>query len=147
MGIDVTAEIEIAAPRTEVAPYAMDPLNDPLWIGGIKEARWLTEPPLRIGARVERLASFLGREIRYVLEVEDLEREGGVRMSSIEGPFPMRITYSFSELGPERTGASIRVEGDASGFYGLASPLLARAVKRSIGGDLQRLARLCKSGG
>jgi hypothetical protein len=142
MGIDVHAQTEISAERTRVAAFAMDPGNDPAWIGGIQEARWLTEPPLRVGTRVGRLASFLGRRTEYVLEVDELEPGARLRMVSVKGPFPMTVTYAFEDTGPSRTRATIRVEGDASGFYGLASSLLARAVRRSIMGDLQRLAKL-----
>jgi hypothetical protein len=33
----------------------------------------------------------------------------------------------------------VAVQGDASGFYRLASPLLARTVRRAIAGDLAQL--------
>jgi hypothetical protein len=145
MGIDVVAEREIAAERTRVAAYAMDPANDPVWIGGIKEARWLTDPPLRVGTRVQRVASFLGRRIEYVLEVVEHEPHALQRMGSVKSPFPMKVTYEFGDAGPAATRARIRVEGEPGGFYSLASPLMARAVRRSLAGDLDRLAGLTEN--
>ena len=142
MAIDVAAEREIPAARDRVAAYAMDPTNDPVWIGGIREANWVTEPPLRVGSRVERIASFLGRRIEYVLEVAELEPGARLRMVSVKSPFPMTVTYRFQDAGASATLARIRVEGEPGGFYGLASPLMARAVRRSVTGDLRRLAGL-----
>lgn len=142
MAIDVLAEREIGAERGRVAGYAMDPANDPVWIGGIREARWMTDPPLDVGTRVERAASFLGRRIEYVLEVAEHEPDARLRMVSVKAPFPMTVTYEFEDSGSSSTRARIRVEGEPSGFYGLASPLMARAVRRSISGDLDRLAGL-----
>ena len=56
----------------------------------------------------------------------------------------MRVTYAFDDAGGA-TRASIRVQGDASGFYRLAAPLLSRAVKRSITKDLRNLKKIMES--
>ena len=145
MAVDVTAEIRVQRPRDEVAAYAMDPANDAVWVSGITEARMLTEPPVRKGTRVERIASFLGKGIEYVLEVDEHDPSGLLLMRSVKGPFPMRVTYAFDGSG-ETTRASIRIQGDASGFYRLAAPLLSRAVKRSITKDLRNLKGIMESG-
>ena len=139
--IDVRAEIVVARPRNEVTAYVMDPANDPVWISGIKEARMLTEPPLGKGTRVERIASFLGKRIEYVLEVEQHDPDALLEMRSVKGPFPMRVTYAFEEAG-DGTLVRIRVRGESGGFYSLAGPLLSRSVKRDITGDLKALKRL-----
>lgn len=139
MALDVTAELEIGRPRAEVASYVIDPAHDPIWIGGISEARMLTDPPVRVGTRVRRIASFMGREIVYVLEVERLEPGALVAMRSIESPFPMRVTYGFVDAPGGGTRASVRVEGEPEGWYKLGGPLLAPGVRRSVSADLRRL--------
>jgi uncharacterized protein YndB with AHSA1/START domain len=138
MAIDVTAEREIARPREEVAGFATDPANDTKWIGGISEAEMLTDPPAAIGTRVRRVASFLGRRIEYVMEVERLAPGRRIVMRSIKSPFPMRVTYEFEDA-PAGTLARIRVEGSAEGFYRIAGPLLGPGVRRSIARDLRTL--------
>ena len=144
MGIDVTAEVLIGRNREEVARYAINPENDPVWIGGIVEATLLGDPPLRSGSQVQRVAKFLGRRIEYVLEVTDFEPEGQLRMKSVKGPFPMDVTYQFQER-DGGTLARIRVQGDAGGFYKLAAPLMARMVKRNISKDLEALKDLLEA--
>jgi uncharacterized membrane protein len=141
MSIDITVETTIGRPAEEVAWFAMDPANDPVWIGGISEARMITDGPLAAGSRVARVASFLGKRIEYVNEIDELAPGERLVMHSVAGPFPMRITYEFA--GREGgTVARIRVEGDAGGFYGVAGPLLRRKVRRSVAGDLATLKGL-----
>ncbi len=138
MSTRVDESIEIRSPRTDVARYMFDWRNDPEWIGGISEARHLDDGDLRVGSRVARVASFLGRRIEYVLEVEELAPDARLAMRSVAGPFPMTVEYELAE-GSGATRARIRVGGDAGGFYRLARPLLNRAAARSIARDLRRL--------
>jgi uncharacterized protein YndB with AHSA1/START domain len=142
VSIDVVAETVIARPRADVAAYMTDPAQDPVWIGGVREARLEGEPPLREGSRVARVASFLGRRVAYVNEVTQLS-PARLDMRSIDGPFPMRITYELEERdGARATAVRNRVRGDAGRFFGLAAPLLAPLVRRSVQRDLDRLRRI-----
>jgi uncharacterized membrane protein len=141
--IDVTARVEIARPRGEVAAYMTDPANDPVWIGGVREVRMQTPPPLRAGSRVARVAVFLGRRVEYVNEVTELDPDRVLDMRSVKAPFPMRVTYSFEDADNAAGGAATvvrnRVQGDPGGFFALFGPLLAPMVRRSVQGDLERL--------
>ena len=145
MAIDTRAVITVARSRDEVAAYLRDPANDPSWIGGLRSARLVTEPPVAVGSQVERVASFLGRRIEYVNEITDLT---GTRlaMRSVRSPFPMRVTYGFDDAGGAATEVSVRVEGDASRLYRLADPLLALLVRRSVRRDLRTLKKVLEDG-
>jgi hypothetical protein len=118
-----------------------DPVNDTRWIGGIRSARLLTPGPVTVGSQVERVASFLGRRVRYVNEITELDADR-LAMRSVRSPFPMRVTYGHRDTGNGATEVSVRVEGDASRFYALAAPLLGLAVRRSITRDLRNLKRI-----
>jgi uncharacterized membrane protein len=140
VSIDVTETTLIDRPLPEVAAYAMDPVNDTRWIGGIREVHWITDPPLRAGSRVRRVARFAGRSIHYVLEVTDLDPEARVVMRSVKAPFPMVVTYTFADAGG-RTRAGVRIQGGAGLLFRVTAPLMAWRVGRSIRGDLERLKR------
>jgi uncharacterized membrane protein len=141
MSTHVDESIEIARPAGEVARYMFDWRNDPEWIGGISEARLVTDGDFGIGSRVERVASFVGKRIEYVLEVEDYQPGALLAMQSVRAPFPMSVTYEVTDArGAAR--ARVQVEGDASGFYKLAGPLLNLQAARSIAADLRRLKAL-----
>lgn len=141
MSMRVDESIEIARPAAEVARFMFDWRNDPAWIGGISEARLLGDGDLGVGSQVERVASFLGRRIEYVLEVDEYAPGARLSMHSVRGPFPMAVAYEV-DGGDEAATARVRVGGDASGFYRVARPLLDRQAARSIAGDLRRLKRI-----
>jgi len=143
MAIDVTAEAVIARPRSDVVAFATEPTNDPVWIGGVVEAELETPPPIGPGSNVRRVAKFLGRRFGYVTEVVSWEPGAGITMRATS-PFPMTIRYEFTDNGSGTT-TRIRVQGEASGFFRLAEPLLARQVKGNISKDLLRLKRILEA--
>ena len=61
--VNVQTEINIRVPRTDVAGYAANPENAPQWYQNIDSARWLTEPPLRVGSKTAFSARFLGDDM------------------------------------------------------------------------------------
>jgi uncharacterized membrane protein len=137
MRIDVTAEVRVGRPARDVAAYMTDPENDPEWIGGVREVRMQTSPPVAAGSRVARVAAFLGRRVEYVNEVVALD-DAHLEMRSIVAPFPMHITYSFVADGAD-TIVRNRVRGEPGGFFALFGALLAPLVRRSVQKDLERL--------
>ena len=146
MSIDVIETTLIDRPREDVARFAMDPANDTRWIGGIREVAWVTEPPLQVGSRVRRVARFMGRAVRYVLEVTDLTPNARVVMRSVEAPFPMVVTYTFAADGAG-TRAGVRIQGGAGPLFAVAAPLMASQVRRSLRGDLARLRNAMEAQG
>ncbi len=144
MSIDISAEIAIGRPRTEVAAFVMDPENDTAWIGGITESKSATDGAIGVGSKVARTAKFLGRELNYVNEVTALE-EGQLLAMKAEKPFPMEIRYEFEDTG-QGTLTRVSVSGEGSGFFRLAAPLLAPMVRRNVAGDLRRLKAILEAG-
>jgi hypothetical protein len=67
-------------------------------------------------------------------------------MESIKSPFPKHVTYQFDALDPGTTRATIRVQGTARTFYGLADALMAPMVKRNLRNDLRRLKARTEQG-
>ena len=143
MAVDISVQIVIIEPREEVAAFASNPDNDPAWIGGIVEAKTLTDPPFGKGTKVARVASFLGRRMEYEPEVVEYEPNALVSMKA-ETPFPMTIRYEFADV-EGGTKMTIRVQGGGSGFYSVAAPLLSMMVRRNVWQDLKRLKELLES--
>jgi uncharacterized membrane protein len=132
---DVSVERRVQRSREEVAAYAADWRNDKDWIGALDEVRLVQEDPLHVA----RVASFLGKRIEYVNEVAEHEPGWRLVMRSVRAPFPMTVTYEFEDADNGGSVMRIRAQGDASGFYRLAGPLLSRAVKRGLERDLDQL--------
>lgn len=142
MSTDVAVERRIERPREEVAAYASDWRNDEEWIGALDEVRLVQEEPLQVA----RVAGFLGKRIEYVNEVVEHEPGRRLVMRSVKAPFPMTVTYEFEDAGDGGSVMRIRTQGDASGFYRVAGPLLARAVKRGLERDLATLKERLEAG-
>jgi uncharacterized membrane protein len=145
MPVDVLTEIEIGRPRDEVAAYAAEPDNAPVWYENIKSVDWKTEPPLALGSRIAFVASFLGRRLAYTYEVTTLVPGELLAMRTADGPFAMETTYTWDDSGNGSTRMTLRNRGEPTGFATLAAPVLARAMRRANRKDLARLKEILES--
>ncbi len=142
--IETVTTVHVDRPPAEVFAFVSDFENNPRWQGGMVEARFTTESPLRVGSRYDQVARFLGREITSTFEVVELEPGRMVRASTVESTFPITFTRRVE---PEGNGSRVTavVQGDASGIFKLAEPLMRRKVQRSIDADYARLKELLES--
>jgi hypothetical protein len=145
--VDVLTETVIARPRAEVAAFAGDPTNAPVWYVNIDSVEWKTEPPVRVGSRMAFVARFLGRRLAYTYEVVELDPGARLVMRTAEGPFPMETTYTWEDAGAGATRMTLRNRGEPSGFGKLVAPLMARAMRRATAKDLAKLKEILERGG
>jgi hypothetical protein len=137
MAVDVRPEIVIRRPRQEVARFMFDPANDTRWTGGITDSRPAQPGPLVEGSEVERDAKFLGRSFTYGYVVTAHEPDVLVEMK-VDRPFPMLVRYELAD-DPQGTRAAIHSTGSPGRFFGWATPLMSRMVRKNIAADLERL--------
>ena len=142
MPVDVVTETVIARPRDEVAAYACDPDNATEWYENIESVEWRSPRPLSVGTRLAFVAGFLGRRLEYTYEVREYTPGERFVMSTAEGPFPMETTYGFEDAGDGATRMTLRNRGEPAGFAKVAAPVMARAMRRANGKDLERLKEI-----
>lgn len=143
MSVDVVTKIEIARPCAEVSAFAADPANATAWYKNIKSVEWETPPPVVVGSRVRFRAQFLGRTLDYTYEVREDEPGRRFVMATSDGPFPMRTTYTWEDTNDgASTTMTLRNTGEPSGFAAVATPVLARAMRKANEADLRRLKAL-----
>ncbi|HET8756613.1 MAG TPA: SRPBCC family protein [Solirubrobacteraceae bacterium] len=142
MAVDVRCERTIARPRSEVAAYAADPDTTTAWYSNIKAVEWETPPPLAVGSRLAFIATFLGRRLTYTYEIRDLVPGERLVMSTAQGPFPMETSYTWEDAGDGATRMTLRNRGEPSGFQKVAAPVMARAMRRAMTKDLERLGAI-----
>jgi uncharacterized membrane protein len=142
--IKVETSAVIARPPEEVFAYISNFENNPQWQSGMQEVRFTSEGPLGVGSTYAQVAKFLGRRIESTFEVIEYQPNRMVKASSTSGSFPITFTRIVEPAG-DGTKVTAIVEGDASGFFKLAEPLLARMVQRSVAGDYANLKRILET--
>jgi hypothetical protein len=142
MAVDVVCVKEIRRPREVVAAYAADPDHTTAWYANIKAVEWETPRPLAVGTRVAFVASFLGRRLTYTYEIRELVPGERLVMSTAHGPFPMETTYTWEDAGAGATRMTLRNRGEPAGFAKVGAPVMARAMKRAMNQDLERLSQI-----
>lgn len=139
--ISITSTMVINRPSDEVFAYISNFENNPQWQKGQLEAKFTSDGPLGVGSTYDQVAKFLGRRIVPTFEVLEYEPDKMVKAASTAGSFPITFTRMVE---PREGGTLVTavVEGDSSGFFKLAEPLMARLVKRSVDADYRNLKRI-----
>jgi len=142
MPVEVTVEIEIAAPVHRVAAFAGDPANAPRWYVNIEQATFETPPPFAVGTKVAFVAHFLGKRLAYTYEIAEYVPDQRLVMRTAQGPFPMETTYTWSATASGGTHMTMRNRGEPRGFSKLFAPVMARMMRRATRKDLRALKAL-----
>jgi uncharacterized membrane protein len=143
----VVVELEINRPCAMVWEYLENAEHNPEWLRNMKTAKWTTDPPVRVGSRYDQIATFLGKEVRTSFEVTELEVGRCITISSLPGSsFPLRITREVEPVSDARCRVRETAEGDSSGFYRVADPVMRPLVRLNITRAYRRLRQLLEQG-
>jgi uncharacterized membrane protein len=140
MHVDVVNSVVINRPAADVAQYAADPDNAPLWYEDIKSVEWKTPRPAQVGSRVDFVAHFLWRRLAYTYEFVEFIPGRRLMMRTPGPPFPMETTYTWEDENGA-TRMTLRNRGTPSGFATWLAPLMSFMVGRANKKDLALLKR------
>jgi uncharacterized protein YndB with AHSA1/START domain len=133
--VDVTASRTIAARPGQVAAIMFDPRRDPEWIGGAKSVDPAKGDPTKVGARVTRHGGFMGKKFSWTTEVQGFDPDHLLHMHFIAGPMKGgSVTYRVE---PDGAGSRVSIRNTGPG-----PQIMGWLVRRSVGKDLDRLAKL-----
>jgi uncharacterized membrane protein len=143
--VDVTTEISILCPLSNVAQYAVDPDKATEWYKNIQSVVWKTAKPLSVASQVAFTAHFLGRKLVYTYEVVEWIPNERFVMQTADGPFPMETTYGWKRISENETLMTLQNRGLPSGFSAIMAPLMSKAMRKANQKDLQRLKSLLEA--
>lgn len=147
--IDLTLEIEVEAPRSEVWAFISDTERLPEWFSEFKAAEQVSDGPPGLGSVVRYTIAQGNRSGT----IEIVEWEPGSRLSW-DGP-PLRWmgggarprgTYELADAGEGRTRFTARFHPQLSGTQVLLHPYLKRWVRRERQASLRKMKELVERG-
>lgn len=143
--IRVETSVHIERNPDDVFDFISNFENNPRWQSGMVSAKFISQAPLRIGSTYSLVAKFLGRPVISTFEVIEYEPNRMIKAASTSGSFPITFTRIVT---PHNNGTLVSaiIEGDASGFFKLAEPILGRMVQRSVEGDYRNLKQILENG-
>ena len=132
--IRVEHTVTIDRPPTEVFAYVSDASKLPEWQSTALEARWETAGPIAVGSRAVEIRKFLGRRMESTMEVTGFEQDRELSFRVLSGPVPFQVTQKLEAVSGG-TRVDLVAEGEPGGFFKMAEPLVARALRRQIETD------------
>ena len=142
--IHVEINVEIGAPPDKVFAFISNFENNPTWQGGMIEAHFTSVGALQVGSTYSQTAHFLGKQIESRFEVLEFEPGHLVKASTVTSTFPITFTRIVNPI-PVGSAVTAIVEGDATGLFKLAEPLMARKVRKSVAKDYSTLKEMLES--
>jgi uncharacterized protein YndB with AHSA1/START domain len=142
LNVDVSTDVVIDRPPSEVAAYAANPDNAPSWYVNIKNVEWRTDRRVAIGSKIAFVAHFLGRRMAYTYEIVEFVPGERLVMRTAGGPFPMETTYTWDAVANGGTRMTLRNRGTPTGFSALVAPFMSYAMQRANRKDLARLKQV-----
>ena len=143
--LEVQASIDIDRPPDVVFDFIADMANNPRWQKGMRECRWTSEPPLRLGSTYDQEAAFLGKTIVSSFLVTEYDPGRSIRICTIGGSMPIDVIREILPRGDGQSQVKAIVRGDSSGLFRLATPLMKLVVGSSVHGDYRRLKKLLEA--
>jgi hypothetical protein len=128
-----------------VFAFTTDPNNESLWQSTSLETEQTSEGAVDVGTTFRNTSKFLGRRIESTYQVteNDPPHKQCVRITS--GPLPGTGCYLYEPADGGSTRFTQIFETDVGGFFKLAEPLVARAIRRQMKTDMATLKDLLEA--
>ena len=143
--VKVKTSVVINRPVEEVFKFWEDPNNDAQWQTGLVESKQTSEGSPGVGTTFLNVSQFLGRRLEFTVEITEYEPNRRVGFNITSGPFPFSGTTGFEAV-EGGTKLTLEAEGDVSGVFKLAEPLVARIAQRQFEGDYLTLKDVLEAG-
>lgn len=134
----ITDSVVIDRPIDEVFAYAGDPKNDPQWSTAFVDARMTSEGPVGKGSTLVEQLRFLGKRIDIDCEITEYEPGRRLEFSLAAGTNTGVHVRTFEDMGSS-TKVTFLTEGDASGLFKIADPMLNKVGNRQMTAELHAL--------
>jgi uncharacterized protein YndB with AHSA1/START domain len=145
MAIREEHTVVIERPVEDVFAFTTNPNNESLWQSTSLETEQTSEGEVDVGTTFRNTTKFLGRRIEstYQITENDPPHRQCVRITS--GPLPGAACYLYEPADGGSTRFTQNFETEVGGFFKLAEPLVARAIRRQMEADMATLKDLLEA--
>ena len=123
----------------QVFPWLLDADKVPRWMTGLNVYEPLEPGPLRVGSRIRQELTVSGHELRFELEVAQLEPPGAAVMRFSGSGYKAANEYAVRAAG---SGSEVTwvIAGDTTSFKArLIAPMVQAKLQEKLETDLARL--------
>jgi hypothetical protein len=133
--------IVIRRPVEVVFALVADYQNSSLWVSGALEHRKISPGPIGVGTVIRTAGHFMGQRIEATRTIIAYEPPVRYAFKSAYQQVPFTTTFVFEPV-QNGTRLAATVEGEPTGLYKAAMPLILSLVRQQLEGDLRRLKKL-----
>jgi hypothetical protein len=133
--------IVIHRPAETVFAMVSDYQNSSLWVSGALEPRKISPGPLGVGAGIRPAGQFMGQRVETTRIVIAYEPNARYAFRSAYRQVPFTTAFVFEPL-PNATHLTATIEGEPTGIYKAAMPLILSMIRQQLEGDLRHLKKL-----
>jgi carbon monoxide dehydrogenase subunit G len=134
--------VTIGKPPAQVFPWLLDADKVPQWMSGLQVYDPLEPGPLHPGSRIRQELSVSGQQLRFELQVTELDAPRRAVLRFEGSGFKAANEYSVSEA-PGGAAVTCVIAGDTTSFKAkLIAPMVQGKLQEKLDGDLARLRSL-----
>lgn len=137
MTIKAAASITINRPPADVFAVIADVPHHPDWAKGANKILNLSQQPVALGTTWTQMSRLVGRDLEahVTVDVYEADRKFGFE---VDKPFPGHMVFVMEPAGTG-TRVTSSMEGEPGGFFGVAAPLVRKAIRDTMSTDLDVL--------
>jgi len=136
-----TTSIVIQRPLEIVFAMVSNYQNSALWVSGALEHQKITPGPIGVGTVIRTRGRFMGQQVEATRTVVAYEPPMRYAFRSAYQQVPFTTLFVFEAI-PNGTRLTATVEGEPTGLYKAAMPLIFNLIRQQMEGDLRRLKKL-----
>jgi uncharacterized membrane protein len=131
----------IHRPVEDVFAFVSNYQNSPKWVSGAMEHKKISEGPIGVGTVIRTTGRAMGQRIEATRIVTAYEPNVKYAFKSEYRQVPLTSTFLFEPV-QSGTRLTVVVEGEPTGLFKAATPLILGMLQQQFEGDLRRLKRL-----
>jgi uncharacterized protein YndB with AHSA1/START domain len=137
MTLKTAVSVTIDRPPADVFAVLTDIPHQPEWSKGAGRIVNVSENPARLGTTWTQTSKLVGREVEAHMKVDAYEADHEFG-SAVDKPIPGQALFVLEPSG-SGTRLTFSMDVEPGGFFGVAAPLLKKAIKDQMTGDLASL--------